>query len=227
MAKWVLDAGHGGYDQGVIGKLGTKESNIVLEAVLEAKRLLQKNGEQVLLTREVDESLDQYRRAEIANEWGGDYFISIHMNSSSDASVTGTEIFVLSFGTKAENLASQVKSELVAALKSKDRGIKEANYTVLRNTNMPAIIVEGEFLSNVNVEKEFTAKLYGYLIAKACLAIVDKVVLDLPERPIKPLEFRGWRVCLGTYKDFSNAENSLKQLKNLGYDNAYLVPFEL
>lgn len=227
MAKWVLDAGHGGCDQGVIGKLGIKESDIVLQAVLEAKRLLQKNGEQVLLTREVDEGLDQYRRAEIANEWNGDYFISVHMNSSSDTSVTGTEIFVLSYGTLAEKIASQIKSELVAALKSKDRGVKEANYIVLRNTKMPAILIEGEFLSNVNIEKEFTSKLYGYYIAKGCLALVDKVIIDLPEVIQKPIEFRGWRVCLGAYKDFSNAENSLNQLKTLGYDNAYLVPYEL
>lgn len=227
MAKWILDPGHGGRDQGVIGKAGSKESNIVLEAAIEAKRLLEKNGEEVLLTRSVDEEVDVYRRVDIANNWNGDYFVSIHMNSSLDSSISGTEVFVLNFEGKAVTLAKQVKSDLVSVFKSKDRGIKEANYTVLRETRMPAILIEGEFLSNEKVESKLDSKMYGYLIAKACLAIVDKVVLDIPPKEKELPEIRGWGICLGYFSEFNNAKTSLEELKKEGHKDACLIPYEV
>ena len=67
MAKWVLDAGHGGSDSGAVGKYGRREADIVLEAVYETKRLLERNGEVVLLTRASDVYLDVKDRVDIAN----------------------------------------------------------------------------------------------------------------------------------------------------------------
>ncbi|GAB6169393.1 hypothetical protein JCM1393_18530 [Clostridium carnis] len=226
MAKWVLDAGHGGNDPGAVGSGGRKEADIVLEAVYEAMRLLERNGETVLLTRTSDVALNLSERVKIANGWNADYFVSFHMNSFVDKYVTGSEVFVFEKGHKSESLAKFIKDELTSNLKSKDRGIKEANYTILRETNMPAVIIEADFLSNENVENNFDSKKYGYMIAKACLAMVDKVLIDVPVTKPKTPSKTGWRICTGYYKGYEEAENALKELKTKGNEDAYIIPFE-
>lgn len=178
MAKWIIDAGHGGNDSGAIGLNERRESDIVLEAAYEAKRLLEKNGETVLLTRAADISLDLDTRAEIANKWDADYFVSLHMNSFVNKSITGSEVLISENEYTGEELAKLIRDELISNLKSNDRGIKKSNDEILKLTNMPTIIVNAEFISNEEVEKSFDSQKYGYMIAKACLAKVDKVLID-------------------------------------------------
>jgi len=225
LAKWVLDAGHGGCDAGAVGKNNRREADINLEAAYEAMRLLEKNGETVLLTRASDVYLSYKDRAKIANDWGADYFISFHMNSFVDPLVTGTEVFIYEKASKAEELASLIKAEIVANLRSKDRGIKEASYIELRETNMPAVIIEAEFLSNEEVEKNFDSKKYGYMVAKACLAFVDKVLIDIPNTSRKIPTREGWRVCVGYYKKYQDAEEEMKRLQKMGIKGVHLVPY--
>ena len=225
MAKWVLDAGHGGKDSGAIGKNGRRESDIVLEAVYETKRLLERNGELVLLTRASDINLDAKDRVAIANNWDADYFVSFHMNSFVDNSVTGTEIVIFEKGHISEELARFVKDELVANLKSKDRGIKEASYIILRETKMPAIIVEAEFISNEDIEKNFNSLKYGYMVAKACLTMVNKVLIDIPIKKPKTPSREGWRICIGYYRDYETAEKEVIRLQKEGFKDAYVVPY--
>lgn len=225
MAKWVLDAGHGGNDSGAVGKNGRRESDIVLEAVYEAKRLLERNGEIVLLTRASDINLDVKGRVDIANKWDADYFVSFHMNSFVDNSVTGTEIVIFEKGHIAEELARFMKDELVANLKSKDRGIKEASYIILRETKMPAVIIEAEFISNEDIEKNFSSVKYGYMVAKACLTMVNKVLIDIPVKKPKTPTREGWRICIGYYRDYETAEREVIRLQNEGFKDAYVVPY--
>ena len=225
MAKWILDAGHGGKDTGAIGKNGRREADIVLEAVFETKRLLERNGEIVLLTRASDISLDAMERVDIANNWNADYFVSFHMNSFIDNSVTGTEIVIYEKGNISEELARFIKDELVANLKSKDRGIKEASYIILRETKMPAVIVEAEFISNEDIEENFNAIKYGYMVAKACLAMVNKVLIDTPVKKPKTPSREGWRICIGYYIDYEEAEKEVIKLQKEGFKDAYVVPY--
>lgn len=225
MAKWVLDAGHGGNDPGAIGKHGRREADVVLEAVYEAKRLLERNGEIILLTRASDVTVDSKDRASIANNWNADYFISFHMNSFVEESVKGSEIVIFEKGHKSEELAKFIKDELLANLKSNDRGIKEASYTVLRETNMPAVIIEAEFISNEDIEKNFSSIKYGYMVAKACLAMVDKVLIDAPAKKPKTPTREGWRICIGYYQDYEEAEIELMKLNKNGLKEAYIVPY--
>ena len=225
MAKWVLDAGHGGSDAGAVGKYGRREADIVLEAVYETKRLLERNGEVVLLTRASDVYLDVKDRVDIANNWNADYFVSFHMNSFVDNSVSGTEIVIFEKGNKSEELARFLKDELLANLKSKDRGIKEASYTILRQTKMPAVIIEAEFISNEDVEKNFSAIKYGYMVARACLAMVNKVLIDIPIKKPKTPTREGWRICIGYYRDYEEAEDEVIRLQNEGFKDVYVVPY--
>ncbi|MGG7212688.1 N-acetylmuramoyl-L-alanine amidase [Clostridium nigeriense] len=225
MAKWVLDAGHGGSDSGAVGKNGRREADIALQAVYEAKRLLERNGEIVLLTRASDIYLDVKDRVDIANSWDADYFVSFHMNSFVDNSVSGTEIVIFEKGNKSEELARFLKDELLANLKSKDRGIKEASYTILRQTKMAAVIIEADFISNEEVENNFDSIKYGYMVANACLAMVNKILIDTPVKKPKTPKREGWRICIGYYKDYEEAEEEVLRLQNEGFKDAYVVPY--
>lgn len=84
-----------------------------------------------------------------ANNSGADIFISIHCNSAANASAKGTETLVYSAGGKAELLAKCIQSQIVNSLSTVDRGIKERpDLCVLRETSMPAVLVETAFISN-------------------------------------------------------------------------------
>ena len=225
MAKWVLDAGHGGIDPGAVGINGRKESDIVLEAVYEAKRLLERNGEIVLLTRTCDINLTDKERVDIANKWNADYFISVHMNSFVDNSMTGSEVFIFEKNDINEELARFLRDELVSNLKSKDRGIKESSFTILRETTMPAILVKADFITNEEVESNFDSIKYGYMIAKGCLAMVNKVLIDIPIKKPKTPQREGFRICMGYFKEYEDAEKEIIELKNKGFKEAYIVPY--
>lgn len=225
MAKWVLDAAYGGNDSGSVGKNNRREADIVLEAVYEAKRILERNGEEVLLTRVSDIYLSVHDRIEIANNWQADYFISFQMNSFIDKSITGTEVSIFEKGKKSEELAIFIKNELIANLRSKDRGIKEGSYTILRETKMPAVIVHADFLSNEDVEMNFNSKKYGYMVAKACLTMVNKVLIDMPIKKAKAPKRKGFRVCIGYHRDYEEAEQEVVKLQECGLKNIYIVPY--
>jgi len=91
----VIDPGHGGRDPGAVGPGGVYEKDLVLQVSLKARDMLEKKGLRVILTREKDEFLGLRERARIANEAGGDIFISIHANASDDGG-WGFETYFLS-----------------------------------------------------------------------------------------------------------------------------------
>lgn len=226
MAKWVLDPGHGGEDAGVVGINGRKESDIALEAVLEAKKHLERNGETVFLTREADIAITSGERAEIANNWNADYFVSFHMNFITNNLITGTEIFLVGKENKTEKLAKFIRDEVLSNLKSDDRGLKDAENGVLKGVKMSTVLIKADFLSNEEVENTFDSKKYGYMVAKGCLAMVDKVLLETPITNPKPLSKKTWRLCVGYYKDYNDAQNALETANKNGVKDAYIIPYE-
>lgn len=158
--KIMIDAGHGGYDPGAIGQLGTKEKDVVLPISLQVGNLLQYNNINVLYTRTSDSvswpsdlKKDLKYRTDMANDAKVDYFVSIHANSFEDVTSNGTETIIVGFGGKAEKLANAVHNELVNSIKLRNRGVKKDNLHVLRETNMPAILIEIAFISNLVEEK--------------------------------------------------------------------------
>ena len=182
MAKWCIDAGHGGVDSGAVGRNGTKEKDIVLAAALEVKRQLELAGEKVVLTREDDRFVSLQDRCVIANSNNCDYFVSLHMNSASLESAIGTEIWVArERSANSDKLAETILPVVLDKVNtfgysSPNRGKKVENFWVLRFTNMPAVLVEGDFISNPTVEDSFIAEEYGRAVAEGCLKFVGKVL---------------------------------------------------
>ncbi|WP_170291841.1 N-acetylmuramoyl-L-alanine amidase [Heliobacterium mobile] len=155
------DAGHGGRDPGAVGPNGTEEKNITLAVALQAAEFLQPVADSVFTrTEDVDfcgesysVNLDLQNRVQIANNSGANYFVSVHCNSADDARAKGTESYCWQFGGQGEKLAEALQKKMIATLELVNRGVKEANFYVLRNTVMPASLVELAFISNPSEEE--------------------------------------------------------------------------
>lgn len=170
--KVCIDPGHGGSDSGALG-IGIKEKDVTLSVSLQLADMLQKVGAQIKLTRNKDMFVPLSERAKIANAFGADYFVSVHANGFEFPSANGIETFCHpQAAAKAAKLAEEIQAELVKATGLRDRGAKRANYQVLRETVMPAVLVELPFLSN-----PVEAKLLGDPVfrARCALAIAHGV----------------------------------------------------
>lgn len=120
------------------------------------KNFLVADGHSVILTREGDDprSDDLAYRTDMANWEGADLYLSIHCNAVDNPQAHGTETYYYTMGSWNSNKFAQLcQAELVAALELADRGVKTANYFVLRETNMPACLVELAFISNPDEEE--------------------------------------------------------------------------
>lgn len=148
----VIDPGHGGIDPGAVGPSGIKEAHVNLAVALKVAEKLRKAGVDVMLTRTSNVFVDLQPRCDIANFWMADYFVSIHCNAAGTPLAHGTETYCYKFGGKGEILAKAIQAELIAATGRANRGVKTANYYVLRYTHMPAVLVEMAFISNPEEE---------------------------------------------------------------------------
>ncbi len=154
----AVDAGHGGNDTGAINQqVGINEKTITLAISLKLKKVLEDRGHRVRMTRSEDIFIELTRRAEIANNAGTDIFVSVHANSANNLSATGIETYHHPDSANGRVLATKVQEAMIAAFPSHtNRGVKSANFVVLRETQMPACLVETEFLSN-NQQAQFLA----------------------------------------------------------------------
>lgn len=143
----VIDPGHGGKDPGASVD-GYLEKDINLNISLKLKDILIDKKIDVIMTREKDETVDLKLRCEIANKNNADYFISVHCNSSKDKSANGSETYSYPGSQRGRNLAQYVQNSIVEMLGTKNRGVKYAEFYVLKYTLMPAILVETAFMSN-------------------------------------------------------------------------------
>ena len=147
MTKIMIDPGHGGKDPGAVGN-GLQEKELTLDIAKRIKRILETEytGVQVRLTRETDTYLDLSERARMANQWGADLFLSIHINAGGG---TGWESFrYSSASSRAVAYQNVIHPEVIRATGVRDRGKKMANFAVLRETKMPALLTENLFIDN-------------------------------------------------------------------------------
>jgi len=149
MKKTIIDAGHGGEDPGAISEK-LREKDLTLKIALYTEEHLKNNYEvEVKMTRRNDVFVSLNDRAKIANRFKADLFVSIHINSSING--TGFESFIYTdTGEQTFQFQKILHNEIEAALavegSFKNRGLKRANYFVLKKTNMPAILTENLFI---------------------------------------------------------------------------------
>ena len=148
LLKIFIDAGHGGSNPGAVGPNGLKESDVNLDVALRLGRLLSSRNYEVKYSRTSNINIGLRERATLANQWGADYFISIHCNSNINPIDKDTSTYYYRPNTVASNLALTVNNSLVSMIQTPDLGTFQANFAVLRYTIMPAILVELAFISN-------------------------------------------------------------------------------
>lgn len=186
MAKVFIDAGHGGSDPGAVGN-GLKEKDLTLAIAKECAKVLRAAGVQVKLSRASDTYPTLGERCRMANSWGADLFVSIHINSGGG---TGFETFIYNGGVPAKTKQFQniLHQTIATGCGLKDRGKKRAGYYVLKHTAMPAVLTENGFIDNKNdaAKLKDTAwlKKVGRLHAEGVLKFLGK---KAPANP-KPAE---------------------------------------
>lgn len=173
----ILDPGHGGTDPGSVG-FELREKDVVLATGLKVNNLLKKTPFNVKMTRSSDTFISVNARPDFAIKNGGDVFVSIHANAAS-ASASGTETFYYAAGTNpyvadSKLLATKIQTRMIAAWNLKDRGVKQGNYGVLRENNMPAALAELGFITNKSDNDKLKSDYWQTVAAKAIyLGILD------------------------------------------------------
>jgi len=160
MSRIILDPGHGGTAAGAVNlRVNLKEKDVVLTIGLCLGRYLKARNQNIQLTRTKDIAVSLKDRCKVANDWPADYFVSLHCNAREMRGKYGIEIETYHYHTsrKGERLAHAVQYSLLKDVGREivvwDRGIKQGKYYVLRNTNMPAILVEMGFISDYEEAK--------------------------------------------------------------------------
>lgn len=151
--KIAIDPGHGGSSSGAVGPSGIMEKNLNLDTSLIIEELLVEQGASVLLTRRRDVTVSLAERTNLANNQKADLFVSIHYNGFSDPNAHGTETYWHTNGSKdSQSLANLLQNELLNKLGRRNRGVKQANFHVLRESKMTSALIEPLFLTNPTEE---------------------------------------------------------------------------
>jgi len=190
----VLDAGHGGHARGALSPYGS-EADFTLDTVNRTRLLLIQAGFKVVMTRSSDTFVSLGERTRIANQYSNALFISVHFNSGGAG--TGLETYTLAprgvpsmmadgprvsdlelcsgNANDAQNmaLATATHASLVVRSKMYDRGIKRARFVVIRDIQIPGVLIEGGFLSNLYDAKLVATPAYRQQMASCILQAVQ------------------------------------------------------
>ena len=226
MTKIFLDAGHGGKDVGAIGN-GLQEKNIVLAITSRIAELLkQYKNVEVMQTRTNDVFLSLSERTNKANSWGADAFVSVHINSAIDATARGFETYVYP-NANASTISFQnvMHQEIISHIREflgfRDRGKKRANFHVLRETNMKAVLTENLFISNSADATLLKSSMYldsvalGHAQGLEKFFGLERIRPPSTDEPNKTL----FQVVAGSFSEYENAQKRVEALKNSGYDS--------
>lgn len=176
--KVCIDPGHGGRDPGAVGQGGLREKDVNLVVSQKVAKLLGKMGYEPILTRSDDAYLSLGARSKLANLHKASVFVSIHCNAAEDRDAQGAETFHFPTSVEGKTLAKLVQSELILYTAAKDRGVKQANFQVLRETAMPAILVELAFISNEDEEHKLSNPNFQDAYALAISEGIDEYLVQ-------------------------------------------------
>lgn len=146
----AVDAGHGGNEKGAIGCLGNLEKDLTLDVALKLQKELEKLGAKVIMTRTEDEKVSLKKRIEITNENDASIFVSVHGNALPDSmnplEHRGTSVYY--YYPQAKKLAEFILKSMNKEAQTKDNGVRQGSFAVVRNTNALSVLVELAYLIN-------------------------------------------------------------------------------
>lgn len=168
MSIIVIDPGHGGKDPGATGG-GVDEKDITLDVSKKIASCLEAQCCTVMLTRETDVFVELSDRARMANAAKADLYVSVHCNSvEGNARATGMEVYHYTRASEASKRAARViYDKLLPVCGLRGRGVKSKDLAVLRETKMPAVLIELGFVSNPGDRAKLTDSAWQDAAAKA------------------------------------------------------------
>ncbi|MBU3146910.1 N-acetylmuramoyl-L-alanine amidase [Clostridium sp. CF012] len=219
-----FDYGHGGNDGGACYK-GRKESNDVLGLGKAVAVEMRRHGVTVDEIRTSDTTVSLSDRSNFENRKNYDYFISFHRNAFEPEKAKGVEVFTyLNGSAKAKSLANKVQANLLT-LGFVNRGVKEANFHVLRETKCASILVELGFIDNTDDNNRFDSK-RNEMIKAITKAILSQLGINykeivIPTNPVikPPVSNVIYRVVTGSFADRANADQRVSELKKVGFES--------
>ncbi|MED1741946.1 N-acetylmuramoyl-L-alanine amidase [Bacillus swezeyi] len=247
MVKIFIDPGHGGTDPGASGN-GLQEKHLTLQIALALRNILldEYQNVSVQLSRTSDQTVSLTQRTNAANSWGADFYLSIHVNAGGG---TGYEDYIYSgVGAPTSTYRNVIHEEILKVVDFRDRGKKTANFHVLRETVMPALLTENGFVDNTSDANKLKSSTFiqsivrGHAngIARALnlskkAAVLYKVQIgafaekahadSLTAQAIAKgfdaiVMYRDslYKVQIGAFSSKANAEALAQQAKNAGFD---------
>ncbi len=166
----VIDAGHGGHDTGARSRWGGLEKNAALDTALRLDPKLRAAGFNTVLTRKGDYFIPLGKRTRISNGQDNAIFVSLHYNHASNRSAAGIETFYKSKPSR--KIAERIQSYITSLPGVGSRGVKTANFWVLRKNEYPAVLVEGGFFSNPREGSRCASPAYREALASAIAAAI-------------------------------------------------------
>ena len=233
----ILDSGHA---KNTPGKNNTKENFYEWEfnndMQYKIKARCEDHNIKVFLTNPNPDKVSDISlttRAALANDYWlrnskpKSIFISIHANAFSNSSARGTETYTANnASTTSKNFAKVLNNEIVKTMKeldvnAKDRGIKSENFTVIYKASMPSVLCEYAFYSNLN-DLKILKNNRSELVEATVKAICSYFGVEY-KKEITTNTNKLYKVCIGAYKDKDNADKMLKEAKEKGFKDSYII----
>ncbi|MFS0673376.1 N-acetylmuramoyl-L-alanine amidase [Ornithinibacillus sp. 179-J 7C1 HS] len=223
MMKLYLDPGHGGSDPGAQGN-GLVEKNITLDIALKIRNIITSRyeGVTVRMSRTSDTTKSLSERTNDANAWGADYYVSIHCNAF-NGSAEGYEDYIhsnLSDTSQTARYRDILHEEITRVNGLRNRGKKKANFHVLRETTMPAILTENGFIDNAHDAALMRDNSWRQRVAEGH---VNGIARAFNLQAASPDPSIMYRIIAGSFQSRENAEERANYLKQNQID-AFVIP---
>ncbi|ETI68599.1 N-acetylmuramoyl-L-alanine amidase [Neobacillus vireti] len=229
--KLYLDPGHGGTDSGAQGN-GLNEKDVTLKISLKIQEIFTKKYENIIIkmsrTSDISKSLSQ--RTNEANAWGADFYLSIHINAADSTTAQGYEDYIysgLSTTSRSASYQDIIHQEVTKVNGLIDRGQKKADFHVLRESSMSALLSENGFITNAHdatlmkqaswLEKVAQGHVNG--LAKAFNLKLKSNPVSVPSTPINPVPGTLFKVIASSFKLKENAEERVAFLQGGGIES--------
>jgi N-acetylmuramoyl-L-alanine amidase len=230
MTKIFIDPGHGGSDPGAVGN-GLQEKNLTLTISHHIRDILvnEYSGVEVKMSRDSDVFIGLSQRTNMANTWRADYFLSVHINAGGG---TGFESFIHTTRTTGSIRAQDIiHPAIINAIDVTDRGEKTANFAVIRETNMPAILTENLFIDNSKDASLLRDSNFLQRVARGHATGIAKAFnlqrkVSPPSSPNSPITEAVYRVIVDGKQvgAYSQKENILDAVnRNIGTANEIII----
>lgn len=217
MFKIFIDPGHGGTDSGATGN-GLLEKNITLKIAQQISNILQNEYENIAIRigRNGDSTVSLSERTDAANSWNADFYLSIHINAGGG---TGFESYIYpGVGAPTAMYQEAIHEQVIKETGFNDRGMKSANFHVLRETKMPALLTENGFIDTTADVNRLKDSSFITRIARGHVKGLERAFSLRKKQNNTTI----YRVQIGAFENKENADNLAAQARRRGFATAVL-----